>query len=201
MAQVAHTINKAGVAASEWQDQRSAQPGAWAVATIKFPNKEFGQRKEETYKRMRINFEYLAGPPEEVPTMVLSRHGSEKAAEAALEAMSQRALKGLRDEEKRLKAELKEVNDAMRRSGGNLTWIINRQSELENSLAGVNRQMERQRSILARQAQVARVSARGQQLQSAGTNNMVTGTAMLSPFILAGKAAMDFSSGTVVFSA
>ena len=28
--------------------------------------------------------------------MVLSRHGSEKAAEAALEAMSQRALKGLR---------------------------------------------------------------------------------------------------------
>lgn len=110
---------------------------------------------------------------------------------------AQRALKGLRDEEKRLRTELREVNDAMRRSGGNLTWIINRQSELESSLAGVNRQMERQRSILARQAQVARISARGQQMQSAGTNNMVTGTAMLSPFVLAGKAAMDFSSGMV----
>lgn len=89
-------LDKAGIAASQWQDQRAEQAGVWAVATIRFPNKEFQQRKEETYKRMRINFEYLAGPPEEVPTMVLSRHGSEKAAEAALEAMSQRALKGLR---------------------------------------------------------------------------------------------------------
>lgn len=89
-------LDKAGIAASQWQDQRAEQAGVWAVATIRFPNKDFQQRKEETYKRMRINFEYLAGPPEEVPTMVLSRHGSEKAAEAALEAMSQRALKGLR---------------------------------------------------------------------------------------------------------
>ena len=89
-------LDKAGIAATQWQDQRAEQAGVWAVATIRFPNKDFQQRKEETYKRMRINFEYLAGPPEEVPTMVLSRHGSEKAAEAALEAMSQRALKGLR---------------------------------------------------------------------------------------------------------
>lgn len=89
-------LDKAGVAATQWQGQRAEQAGVWAVATIRFPNKDFQQRKEETYKRMRINFEYLAGPPEEVPTMVLSRHGSEKAAEAALEAMSQRALKGLR---------------------------------------------------------------------------------------------------------
>lgn len=89
-------LDKAGIAASQWQDLRAEQAGVWAVATIRFPNKDFQQRKEETYKRMRINFEYLSGPPEEMPTMVLSRHGSEKAAEAALEAMSQRALKGLR---------------------------------------------------------------------------------------------------------
>ncbi|MBB2484680.1 hypothetical protein H5407_05515 [Mitsuaria sp. WAJ17] len=89
-------LDKAGIAAAQWQDLRAEQAGVWAVATIRLPNKDFQQRKEETYKRMRINFEYLAGPPEEVPTMVLSRHGSEKAAEAALEAMSQRALKGLR---------------------------------------------------------------------------------------------------------
>ncbi len=89
-------LEKAGIASTQWQDLRAEQAGVWAVATIRFPNKEFQQRKEETYKRMRINFEYLSGPPDEVPTMVLSRHGSEKAAEAALEAMSQRALKGLR---------------------------------------------------------------------------------------------------------
>lgn len=89
-------LNKAGVAASEWQDQRSEQPGVWAVATIKFPNKEFGQRKEETYHRLKISFEYLNGMPEEMPSMILSRHASEKAAEAAVEALGQRALKGLR---------------------------------------------------------------------------------------------------------
>lgn len=89
-------LEKAGIAASQWQDQRAEQAGVWAVATIRFPNKDFQQRKEETYKRMRINYEYLSGPPEELPTMVLSRHGSAKAADAALEAMSQRALKGLR---------------------------------------------------------------------------------------------------------
>ena len=89
-------LDKLGIAASQWQDLRAEQAGVWAVTTIRFPNKEFQQRKEETYKRMRINYEYLSGPPEEMPTMVLSRHGSAKAAEAALEAMSQRALKGLR---------------------------------------------------------------------------------------------------------
>lgn len=110
---------------------------------------------------------------------------------------AQRALKGLRDEEKRLRTELREVNDAMRRSGGNLTSLINRQSELENSLAGVNRQMERQRSILARQADLARLSAKGDNLMNSGTGNIVAGSAMLSPFVLASKAAMDFSSGMV----
>ena len=34
--------------------------------------------------------------PDEQPSLLLSRHASEKAAEAALEAFSQRALKGLR---------------------------------------------------------------------------------------------------------
>jgi len=56
-------LDKAGIAATQWQDQRAEQAGVWAVATIRFPNKDFQQRKEETYKRMRINFEYLAGPP------------------------------------------------------------------------------------------------------------------------------------------
>jgi len=89
-------LEKAGVPASARSVQSSELPGVWAVASIRLPNKDFQARKEETYKKMRIAFEYLQSPPEEMPTMLLSRHPSEKAAEAALEAFSQRALKGLR---------------------------------------------------------------------------------------------------------
>jgi len=89
-------LDKAGVAAGEWQDIASEVAGVWAVATIKFPNKEFQTRKEETYKRLKISYEYLDGPADEMPSMVLSRHASEKAAADQVEALSQRALKGLR---------------------------------------------------------------------------------------------------------
>lgn len=89
-------LEKAGVPASDWQATHVDQPGVWAVATIKLGSKDFQARKEETYKRMKISYEFLAGPPEELPTLVLSRHPSERAADAALENFSQRALKGLR---------------------------------------------------------------------------------------------------------
>lgn len=89
-------LARAAVAAGEWQDIASEVAGVWAVATIKFPNKEFQTRKEETYKRLKISYEYLNGPVDEMPSMLLSRHASEKAAAAQVEALSQRALKGLR---------------------------------------------------------------------------------------------------------
>jgi len=89
-------LDKAGVAPGEWQDIASEVAGVWAVATIKFPNKEFQTRKEETYKRLKISYEYLNGPADEMPSMLLSRHASEKAAADQVEALSQRALKGLR---------------------------------------------------------------------------------------------------------
>ncbi|MBT9491610.1 MAG: hypothetical protein IV107_04530 [Paucibacter sp.] len=89
-------LQRAGFAPADWQAQATELPGVWAVASIRLPSKDFQARKEETYKKMRISFEYLSGPPEELPTMVLSRHASDKAAAAALEALTQRQLKGLR---------------------------------------------------------------------------------------------------------
>ena len=100
LASATQALAQAGIALGEWRDQASEQPGvmqtSWAVATIRMPNKDFQARKEATYKSMKIGYEDLPGPPSEVPTLVLSRHPSEKAAAAALEAFSQRALKGLR---------------------------------------------------------------------------------------------------------
>ncbi|MCV2370371.1 hypothetical protein [Roseateles oligotrophus] len=96
LAEAQAVLQRAGFTASDWQAQSSEQAGVWAVATIRLPSKDFQARKEETYKKMKIGFEYLSGPPEELPTMVLSRHASDKAAAAALEALTQRSLKGLR---------------------------------------------------------------------------------------------------------
>lgn len=96
LAEAQAVLQRAGFAANDWQIQSAEQAGVWAVASIRLPSKDFQARKEETYKKMKIAFEYLSGPPEELPTLVLSRHASDKAAAAALEALSQRALKGLR---------------------------------------------------------------------------------------------------------
>ena len=90
------TLVKAGVPANAFAPRSETLPPVWAVATIKLPNKDFQARKEETYKRMQIHFEYLQGHPEEEPTMILSRHESEKAAQTALAQFEARAFRGLR---------------------------------------------------------------------------------------------------------
>lgn len=89
-------LEMAGLTHTDWQVQSSEGPGVWAVATIRLGTRDFQTRKEETYRKMKIPFEPLKGPPEEMPTLVLSRHGSQTAAQAAMDALNQRALKGLR---------------------------------------------------------------------------------------------------------
>jgi hypothetical protein len=89
-------LDRAGVSAGNYADQRSQQPGEWAVATIKMFNRDFQARKEETLKRMRVPFEPLKGYPAEDPSLLISRHASQAEAEKALDALSQRLIKGLR---------------------------------------------------------------------------------------------------------
>jgi len=78
------------------QVSSNEQPGVWAVATIKLGDADFRARKEATYKQMRLAFEPLEGLPAEQPAFVLSRHDSQAAADAQLEAYGKRGLKGLR---------------------------------------------------------------------------------------------------------
>lgn len=94
--QVQSSLERVGITPASYELQASEQAGQWGVATIKLTSKDFRERKEETYKRLKVPYEALPGMPEEQPSLLLSRHASEKAAEAALEAFSQRALKGLR---------------------------------------------------------------------------------------------------------
>lgn len=78
-------LERLGLAAASWQVDSGEQPGVWVLATAKLDARELA-RREEAFKRLKINVEPLAGKPEEQPALVLSRHGSEAAAQAALEA-------------------------------------------------------------------------------------------------------------------
>lgn len=92
-------LAQAGLGASAWQWQTAEGAGTggiWGVVTIKMPSKDFQARKEKTYKEARIAFEPLPGFPDEQPSLLLSRHPSEAAAQTALAALNQRNYKGLR---------------------------------------------------------------------------------------------------------
>lgn len=89
-------LTRLGIPASSYAPRTDALPGVWALATIRLVNKDFQARKEETYKKLHIAVEYLSGRPDEEPTLILSRHASEAAAQAALTQADGRGLKGLR---------------------------------------------------------------------------------------------------------
>lgn len=90
------TLAAAGIPATAIESRSVDTGGVWALATIKMPSKDFRERKEETYRNAKIAFEPLQGFPDEQPTLVLSKHDSEAAAQAALDGMTKRAYKGLR---------------------------------------------------------------------------------------------------------
>ena len=79
------SLERLGLAAASWQVESGEQPGVWVLATAKLDAREVS-RKEEAFKRLKIAVEPLAGKPDEQPALVLSRHNSEAAAHAALEA-------------------------------------------------------------------------------------------------------------------
>lgn len=83
-------------AGAQAQVRSSEQAGVWAVATIKLADPDFRARKEATYEQLRLNFEPLEGLPAEQPAFILSRHASQAAAEAQIEAFGKRGMKGLR---------------------------------------------------------------------------------------------------------
>jgi TP901 family phage tail tape measure protein len=107
------------------------------------------------------------------------------------------SIKALTGENRKLENQLKATRRQIEQGNGNLTEAVNRERELERSIEGVNNQLQRQRRLAAVNADVAAMARRGQEMKSRGQDNMLGGVAMAAPFVLAGKAAMDFSSGMV----
>lgn len=107
------------------------------------------------------------------------------------------SLRALNGEARRLQREMRDVGRDMRTASGNVTQLIERERELERALAGVNRQIDRQKRLAAIDADRAAMQRRGEDLRTRGRDNVVGGIALAAPFIAATKGAMEFSSGMV----
>jgi TP901 family phage tail tape measure protein len=107
------------------------------------------------------------------------------------------ALARLRREARSLDGQLSGVRKEIAGASGNISALINRERELEAAVAQVNRQVERQKKLLAIDNRVSQMQAQASAYKAAGRENMMAGATLLAPFVLAGREAMNFSSGMV----
>lgn len=108
-----------------------------------------------------------------------------------------KVLAKMKREAKDLDQQLRAAQAGTAGATGNITALIARERELEAAIAGVNRQMDRQKRFMAIDNRVTRMQAQAEAIKSAGQQNMMAGAGLLAPFILAGRQAMNFSSGMV----
>ena len=107
------------------------------------------------------------------------------------------ALKGMFRQARDLKKEMKDLDAQIAKGADNTGDLTSRQRDLAAQLERVNTQIDRQKAINTFNANTNRIGQRGGQLKSAGTDNMLGAAGLATPLVLAGKAAMDFSSGMV----
>lgn len=104
------------------------------------------------------------------------------------------SLRALNAEARRLQGEMREVGREFKRSSGNVTQLIDRERALERALAGVNRQLDRQRKLSAIDADTRAIKGRGADLKSRGRDNVVGGGAQLFALGAALKSAVEYDS-------
>jgi hypothetical protein len=82
--------------AGSWTRVSIERPGRWVVYVGRFPNREALERRRQDLAAVRITAEELQGLPEHEPGLTLGSHDSAAAAEAALEQLAQRGVRGAR---------------------------------------------------------------------------------------------------------
>lgn len=107
------------------------------------------------------------------------------------------ALDGMFRELRNVKKEMKDLDAQIAKGADNTGELTAKQRDLAAQLERVNAQIDRQKALNAFKSDTARIGRRGEELKSAGAENVVGGAAMAAPLVLAAKSAMDFSSGMV----
>ncbi|MEJ6008666.1 phage tail tape measure protein [Novosphingobium aquae] len=106
------------------------------------------------------------------------------------------ALAKMKREARELDGTLKDVRSRLA-AGSMQGGLLMAERELVKAIEANNRAIEQRQRLIAIDNRVGKMHAKADSYKSAGQENMVAGAGMAAPIILAGKAAMDFSSGMV----
>jgi hypothetical protein len=86
-------LESASMPARSWARQDGSAAPVWLVQMGKFADLASMRAKAEELKRIKVDVEELRSPPDLAPTLVLSRHETREAAEAALVQVTQRGVR------------------------------------------------------------------------------------------------------------
>jgi hypothetical protein len=96
MAAAETALAPAALAEGSWARETVAPPSAWLVFAGRFAEAPARRAKQEELKKLGLAYEALTAPEELAPGLVVSRHGSREAADAALAELAAKPVKGLR---------------------------------------------------------------------------------------------------------
>ncbi|NBC35533.1 phage tail tape measure protein [Novosphingobium sp. FSY-8] len=112
-----------------------------------------------------------------------------------------KSIKALTGETKKLDNQMgslqKKLAASIQSNSANMTELMAQHRQLAAEIARVNAQLERQKRLAVISADHRTMQRHGAEMRDRGSANMMGGVGMATPFILASKQAMDFSSGMV----
>lgn len=107
------------------------------------------------------------------------------------------SLRDMASNTKMLERSLASVRREIANTSGNVTNLVERERALAQAVLDANEAMRQQSRINAIDERTANVTAKAEEYKQRGMDNMVAGASLAAPFIVAVKAAADFSSGMV----
>lgn len=96
VAAVEAALAAAGIAPGSWTRESAARAAAWVVFAGRYPDVAARQAREDELRRLGLPVEALEAPAELAPGLMISRHASRDAAELALAAVADKAVKDVR---------------------------------------------------------------------------------------------------------
>jgi hypothetical protein len=96
VAAVEAALAAAGIAPGSWARESAAREATWVIFAGRYPDAAARQAREDELRRLGLPVEVLEAPAELAPGLVISRHASRDAAELALVAVADKAVKDVR---------------------------------------------------------------------------------------------------------